>query len=81
MVTFNEKTSRGLIDLHITKLVDALSINEGKSATDCLREFMATKTYDLLCDPMSYLCLESPIYVIDMLKAERLGDWDKWLEV
>ena len=81
MITWNEKTSRGLIDLHITKLVDAISVSEGKSTTDCLREFMATKTYDLLCDPESYLCLESPAYIMDMLEAERSGNWDEWLEV
>jgi hypothetical protein len=80
MVTFNEKTSRGLIDLHITKLVDTLAVNKGKSATDCLREFMTTKTYDLLCNPESYLCLESPAYIMDMLEAELSGNWGEWLE-
>jgi hypothetical protein len=80
-ITFNENTSKALIDLHITKLVESLSVTEDKGATNCLREFMATKTYDLLCNPNSYLCLESPVYIMDMLEAERQGNWDKWLEV
>ncbi|MDR0382055.1 MAG: hypothetical protein LBH86_08710 [Oscillospiraceae bacterium] len=81
MVEFNEKTGQALIDLHVVKLVETLAEREGKSKTDCVREFMATKTYELLADPESYLCLESPAYILDMLDAERSGDWDRWLEV
>jgi hypothetical protein len=36
---------------------------------------------ELLAEPDSYLCLESPAYILDMLDAERSGDWDRWLEV
>ncbi|MDR1060086.1 MAG: hypothetical protein LBL83_02480 [Clostridiales bacterium] len=81
MVTYNENTRKLLIDLHTVTLVDALSKAEGKPATECLRAFMATRTFDLLQDADSYLCLESPAYVMDMLEAERAGDWDRWLEV
>ncbi|MDR1532003.1 MAG: hypothetical protein LBS62_07440 [Clostridiales bacterium] len=80
MVTFNENTSKLLIDLQAATLVDALAKAETKNATDCLREFMTTKTFELLADPESYLCLESPAYVMDMLDAERAGDWERWLE-
>ena len=81
MVEFNENTSQALIDLHIVKLVETLAERDGKSKTNCVREFMATKTYELLADPESYLCLESPAYILDMLDAERAGNWDRWLEV
>jgi hypothetical protein len=81
MVEFNENTSQALIDLHIVKLTETLAEREGKSKTDCVRKFMASKTYELLADPESYLCLESPAYILDMLEAERSGDWDRWLEV
>ena len=81
MLEFNENTSQALIDLHVVRLIEALALREGKSKTDCVREFMASKTYELLADPESYLCLESPAYILDMLDAERSGDWDRWLEV
>jgi hypothetical protein len=81
MVIFDKKTSQVLIDLHTVKLTEILVRREGKSKTECLREFMATKTYELLTDPESYLCLESPAYVMDMLEAERAGNWERWLEV
>jgi hypothetical protein len=43
--------------------------------------FMATKTYELLTKPESYLYLEPAPYVEDMLDAELSGDWESWLEV
>jgi hypothetical protein len=42
---------------------------------------MATKTFELLINPGSYLYLEATAYVEDMLNAEFAGDWDSWLEV
>jgi hypothetical protein len=81
MVTYNEGTSSMLIAGHVTKLVDCLAREKGISTTDCLREFMATKTFAVLREPESYLCLESPEYIRDMYEAEQRGDWDSWLEV
>ena len=52
-----------------------------KEISDALRFFMATKTYELLANPKSYLYLESAPYVEDMLDAELSGDWDRWMEV
>jgi len=52
----------------------------GMSATEALRRFMETRTFDLLMDTRSYLYLESAEYVLDMLAAERNGDWEKWVE-
>ena len=42
---------------------------------------MKSKTYALLINPESFLYLESPAYVLDMVDAEQRGDWDRWLEV
>jgi hypothetical protein len=81
MVEFNENTCQALIDLHVVKLTETLAGREERSKTECVREFMESKTYELLTDPESYLCLESPAYIMDMLDAERSGDWDRWLEV
>ena len=81
MVTYNKGTSSMLIAGHITQIVEELAKVQGKPTTDCLREFMATKTFGLLRNPGSYLCLESHDYIIDMLNAERAGNWDEWLEV
>jgi len=49
--------------------------------TDAMRLFMATKTYELLTNPKSYLYLEAAPYVEDMLNAELSGDWKSWMEV
>jgi hypothetical protein len=81
MLTYNEDTRRALIDLHTVRLAERLAEREGVSKTDSLRAFMETKTYELLEDPESYLCLESPAYILDMLDAERARDWERWLEV
>ena len=49
--------------------------------TDAMRMFMATKTYELLTNPKSYLYLEAAPYVEDMLNTELSGDWESWMEV
>jgi hypothetical protein len=46
-----------------------------------MRELMATKTFAVLSRPQSYLYLESPEYILDMLDAERTQDVERWLEV
>jgi hypothetical protein len=62
-------------------VVEALAKKSGMSVTETLRELMKSKTYVLLLNPESYLYLESPTYVLDMIDAELSGDWDRWLEV
>jgi hypothetical protein len=62
-------------------VVDELAKKSGENVTETLRELMRSKTYALLLNPESYLFLESPAYVLDMIDAERRGDWDRWLEV
>ncbi|MDR1299349.1 MAG: hypothetical protein LBJ84_03760, partial [Oscillospiraceae bacterium] len=69
------------MDVVAAKVAEIMSRETGKAPTEALREFMATKTYQLLLNPKSYLFLESPLYVAEMVDAEMAGDWDTWLEV
>ncbi len=48
------------------------------SATEALRAFIATKTYELLVNPKSYLYLETAEYILDMWKDEQNCDWKRW---
>jgi hypothetical protein len=80
-VTINENSIAFITDLVVTNIVDTLAKQSGKSTTETLRELMKTKTYTLLLNSESYLYLESPTYVLDMIDAERSGDWKRWLEV
>jgi hypothetical protein len=80
MAQYDEGASSLLIAGHTAKLVDNLAKSQGKSATDCLRDFMATKTYAVLRKPASFLCLESTEHIEDMLEAEKRGDWTERLE-
>ena len=80
MIT-NENSTAFITDLLVTNVVDVLAKRSGKTVTDTLREFMKSRTYALLLNPESYLYLESPTYVLDMIDAEQSGDWDRWLEV
>ncbi|GHU43341.1 hypothetical protein FACS1894111_08770 [Clostridia bacterium] len=70
-----------LIDLLTAKISESLSMENEKSITDSMREFMSTKTFAVLSSSQSYLFLESPAYILDMLNAERSGDFESWLEV
>ena len=80
-MTINEKSTNFIIDLLVTNVVDALAKKSGNNGTETLRDLMKSKTYALLINPESYLFLESPTYVLDMIDAEKCGDWDRWLEV
>ena len=80
-MTINENSAAFITDLVVTNVVDALAKKSGKSETETLRELMRSKTYALLLNPESYLYLESPTYVLDMIDAEQCGDWTRWLEV
>jgi hypothetical protein len=69
------------IDALTADVSDMLAAESGATATEALRQFMRTKTYELLFDERSLLYLESEAYVYDMLKAEQRGDWQRWEEV
>ena len=81
MIEFNENTCQVLIDLHVVNLTESIATKAGKTKTVSLRELMASKTYALLLDPDSLLCLESPAYILDMYEAEQVGNWDWWSEI
>jgi len=80
MILSNE-TIRYSIDTLAAEVVEKYAINNDMNLTDALKLFMKTKTFDLLCDPESFLYLESVEYVYDMLEAELEEDMERWLEV
>jgi len=69
------------IDSLTADVADKFAKDQKIGTTAALRQFMDTKTYDLLIDDASFLYLESTEYVYDMLRAEQRGDWESWLEV
>jgi len=67
-------------DILATRLTQMIADRDCITHTEAIRKFMATKTYDLLLDPESYLYLESAEYILDMYDAEQRGDWARWTE-
>ena len=76
-----KKSIQFCIDTVIARVAEKLAEEKGISNTDALRFFMASKTYNLLVEPKSYLFLESAEYTLDMLDAEIKGDLDRWMEI
>jgi high-affinity K+ transport system ATPase subunit B len=80
-VKIDENQIAFIVKVLTANVAEELAALSGKPTTDALREFMSTKTYNVLMKPNSLLYRESPAYVVDMVKAERSGDWSRWLEV
>ena len=76
-----KKSIQFCIDTVAARVAGKLAEEKGISNTDALRFFMASKTFNLLIEPKSYLFLESAEYTLDMLDAEKKGDWNRWLEI
>jgi len=76
-----EQSTIYMIDLLTAKIAEMLAAESGRTITDSMRDFMTTKTYALLLRPQSYLFLESPQYILDMLDAEKKEDTERWMEV
>jgi hypothetical protein len=70
-----------IADMTAAEVARRYAEQKGIPTTEGVREFMATKTYELLMNPKSYLSLESVEYVLDMLGAEMHGDNERWLEI
>ena len=81
MNELNDNVIEICIESIAAQVADAYAEKQDIPVTDAIRLFMATKTYELLSNPKSYLCLEAAPYVEDMLNAELSGDWDSWMEV
>ena len=77
----NDNIVEVCIESIAAQVADAYAEKKGIPVTDAMRLFMATKTYELLANPKSYLYLEATPYVEDMLNAELSGDWESWMEV
>ena len=76
-----KKSIQFCIDSVTALVVQKFAKEKRLTNTEALRFFMASKTFNLLIEPKSYLFLESPEYTFDMLDAEIKGDWDRWLEL
>ena len=81
MIEINDDIIEVCIESIAAQVVNAYAEKHSIPVTDALRLFMATKTYELLANPKSYLYLEAAPYVEDMLNAELAGDWESWMEV
>lgn len=68
------------IDALAADVADAIAREKNIGVTDALREFMQTKTYNLLFNAESLLYLETTEYIYDMYLAEQTGDWERWRE-
>jgi len=77
----NDNVIEICIESIAAQVTDAYAEKLNIPVTDAMRMFMATKTYELLTNPKSYLYLESAAYVEDMLNAELSDDWESWMEV
>jgi len=76
-----EQTIPFCIDALTVRVSEEFAKINGISNTKALQVFMATKTYDLLIDPQSYLYLETMEYILDMIDAEFSEDWDRWFKI
>jgi len=81
MIEINDNVFDICVESLSAQVVDAYAETRNISVTDAMRQFMTTKTYELLANPRSYLYLEAASYVEDMLNAELSGDWERWMEV
>jgi len=68
------------IDALTADVADMFANENGITVTEAIRWFMTTKTYELLFDENSLLYLESAGYILDMVKDELNGNWDRWKE-
>jgi hypothetical protein len=80
-MTPDENAISFIVKVLTANVAEELAVILEKSTTDALRDFMMTKTYNVLIKPHSLLYRESPAYVVDMVEAEMAGDWERWLEV
>jgi hypothetical protein len=76
-----EKQMKMCADVVTANIAARISSENNIPLTDALREFMLTKTYKLLQDIRSYLCVESKEYVWDMLECEKRGDYAGWMRI
>jgi len=81
MMEANDNIVDVCIESIAAQIADSYAESKNISVTDAMRLFMATKTYELLANPKSFLYLEAAPYVEDMLNAELSGDWESWMEV
>ena len=74
-----KKSIQFCIDTVTARVAEMFAKNRNIPHTEALRFFIASKTFNLLIEPDSYLFLESAEYTLDMLESEIKGDWERWL--
>ena len=80
-MSLNVDKINNAIKRKVARVVQELSTSEGIRPEQVLTEFMGSKTYELLNDNESLLCLESINYILDMYQDELDKNWDEWLRV
>ncbi|MDR1308586.1 MAG: hypothetical protein LBL95_01595 [Deltaproteobacteria bacterium] len=79
-MTPDENAVAFIVKVLTANVAEELARLSGKSTTEALREFMATRTYGVLMRPNSLLYRESPACLVYMVEAELAGDWRRWME-
>jgi hypothetical protein len=67
------------IESVIAQVAARLMNSRNISATEAMQIFMATKTFELVLNPESYLHLESAPHIEAMFDMEMRGDWESWM--
>ena len=80
-MAIDQQKAQYCADIVMTIIVPKYAHEHKISQIDALRENMATKTYTVLQDPESRLCFESAESILDLIRAEKQGNWDEWLKV
>jgi hypothetical protein len=80
MIVEESKSVELCQDVLATRVAQMIAGRENITPTEAIRKLMATKTYDLLLEPESYLHLESAEYILYLYDAEQRGDWELWTE-
>jgi hypothetical protein len=70
-----------LVDIMAAKAVEHYAVDNSIPYTKAAKYFITTNTYRLLCNPESYLALESVEYILDMLDAEEKCDVKRWMAI
>ena len=63
------------------RITRKIAIDNNIPIEDALKQFINTKTFELLMDTDSFLYLETPEYVYNLLKCEYNNDIEGWLKL
>ena len=78
MIPSNERI-RHAIQLNVNFVVNTVSKQQSITQAEAYRNFVQSKTYELLCLEESKLYTEGFEYVLDMYECELRGDTEGWM--